>query len=556
MTNSNFTNPEDRLQNITEQLDLLQKHLVSQLYQEIEQLQIRKSHLLAEIQQLESKHHDLIQQLAPNLAQQISQLVTEQVLQQGGNQPTGYTNGDWSSYNENAYRLVGSIDQTIRQTFNSLQQDLSTYQNSLSKQLGQMYNLEQQGEVILETLVSRIREELQQKNIPLTPSPSPSIHSQPTILQPSVPLTPNIAEPLIPTSFDFDEAEIPSVPTPPPTPTPPPNKAKNAQIGFLLVLFSSLALSVQNVVIKIVLKKNFILGLWETGGFITPTFGNSLLILFLRMLVVVPLMFLIAGYLYPNTWSDLKKSIEKQDWTLLGLVSACGFFLFISSAFIYLALGSLSAGVALTLFFIFPIVTLICSWLFFKEIPSPVKIGAGVAVTLGVLLINAKTGGATRISTEGIIYAIASGVTFAFHVLLIQFCTKRLHPIPFSLVNFISIFVFAFLSLLLPWSGKLAVNVQPDMWNSIMVSGLVLGVLTLLSYLANNIGISYIGAATSSIVGSTGPMLTSLVAFLLISEALTPIQIAGMVVVTVGVLAINLEKLFVTKKATGLTNIR
>ncbi|MEM9542106.1 MAG: EamA family transporter [Cyanobacteria bacterium P01_E01_bin.42] len=538
------------LQEITEELEYLKHSVILQLSREIEQLQERKTRLLAETEQLElqrqeqlNQQHDLARELAPVLVEQIVELLQYRLR----HVENGTAGGDGlNGYKDNAYRLIASLDTTLRTTFKTLQQDLNSYQSTLSQQLGQMYTLEQQGEAILEALVGRLREEFRTDGV-ATPRP---------LVEPRESVSDRLPLPTEPQSIKlpFGDSPKPVQPAPPEEVAPPPKPkarkvtATQMQLGFILVLFSSFALSLQNVVISIVLNQSSLFGVWDTGGFISPGFGNSLLILFFRMMVVVPLMAAIAQILYPSSWPDIGRFLKSGDMLAFFNVTACGFFLFASSAFIYMALGALTPGVALTLFFVFPIVTVLMSWLLFGERPSLVRSLSTMTVFGGVVLIAFPDPNAQiRISTLGIVYALAAGITFAFHVLLIQACTKKLHPIPFSVVNFTVILLFCALSLLIPLPETMQVNVAPEMWTNVLISSLVLGGLTLLSYLANNVGISYIGAARASIFGATGPALTSLLAWLIIAKSLASKQLLGMLVVTIGVAGQNLERMFAKK---------
>ncbi|WP_017306290.1 DMT family transporter [Spirulina subsalsa] len=556
---------EDHLRQLTAELEHLKQNILLQLSQEIDQLQNRKTRLLAETEQLElqrqeqlSQQQELAKQLAPALAEQVLQNLQSHLSQNSLDNAGQWSNGNLGQYNQQSYRLIASLDETLRATFRTLQQDLSSYQSSLSQQLGQMYSLEQQGEIILDALVNRLREQLQTQD-PVVSPPAPIPPRFETARGPervqdravAVEL-PSLDLPTLPPESPPPVAEMPPVLPKPPV-APPPAKKKvsisQLQLGFILVLLSSLALSLQNVVIRVILSPSTIFGWREIGGFITPGFGNSLLILFLRMVVVVPCMAILAQVLYPSSWSDIRRYLQSKDWAGFSQMIACGFFLFASSAFIYMALGDLSPGVALTLFFIFPVVTVILSWLFFGERPSVVRSAASLTVFAGVVILQLPSGGgAVRLSTFGIVMAILSGVTFALHVLLIQACMKKIHPIPFSVVNFFVIFVFTLVSLplllYLPLPEVVKIDIDPGMWVNLLISGLVLGGLTLLSYLANNIGISYIGAARASIFGATGPAFTSLMAAGIIGATLTFNQWIGMAVVTAGVLAQNLERFF------------
>ncbi|MGB0564344.1 MAG: EamA family transporter [Spirulinaceae cyanobacterium] len=576
------------LQSITEELEHLKHGLVQQLTQEIEQLQERKTHLLVETESLNrqreeqlAQQQELAKQLAPAIADQLLGYIRAQAAIAEGTEEEAtlsqstLLNGNLNQYNDNANRLISSLDTTLRTTFRTLEQDLSSYQSTLSQQLGQMYSLEQQAQVILDALVSRIRAELRSPSSsessiaspvvqpaahPSTyTAPSPSLltdeHGQPIAHPPAAE-----GEPALPTLQDTT-TRPPTRPVRPAAPAPAPKpikkriSASQIQLGFILVLLSSFFLSLQNVVISIILNISSLFGRIEMGGFISPSFGNSLLILFLRMLVVVPLMAVLSQFLYPASWQEIQQFLRSGDRRALRDVVSCGFFLFASSALIYMALGELTPGVALTLFFVFPIVTVVCAWLFFGDRPSIVRWGATFIVFLGIILISLSgifaAESEVRLSALGITTALGAGITFAFHVLQIQSCTKRLHPVPFSVINFGVILIFSFFSLFLTFvlPSNMAIQIESASLMELAIFSFILGGLTLLSYLANNVGISYIGAARASIVGATGPALTSLLAWLMIARPLSAWQLFGMLVVTAGVLAQNLERLLKKPKA-------
>ena len=144
--------------------------------------------------------------------------------------------------------------------------------------------------------------------------------------------------------------------------------------------------------------------------------------------------------------------------------------------------------------------------------------------------------------------AVGAGITFSGYVLLTQMAAGKLHPIPFSLVNFSGIFVFSALSLMIPLPPKWAVNIDPSIWSGLIVGGIVLGVLTLFSYLLNNFAIRFAGAARASIIGTSGPALTALFGFIMIQEVLGFKQMLGMILVIVGVAAMSFERIFTARK--------
>ena len=86
-----------------------------------------------------------------------------------------------------------------------------------------------------------------------------------------------------------------------------------------------------------------------------------------------------------------------------------------------------------------------------------------------------------------------------------------------------------------------------DLFGALLASCLWLGLLTLVSYVLNNFAIRYAGASLASIVGASGPVLTGIFAAIAIGESLTGQQIFGMFIVTFGVVALSLERMFLAK---------
>jgi drug/metabolite transporter (DMT)-like permease len=591
---------QEVLDTMTNELERLRIELVAQLRQDLDRLQGDKSRLIQEItdlqgqrQQVLSQQQELVQQFSSVLVAQVQEILSQRLHQlldstkasREGVLPEERSMGlgsptDYNDYSENAYKIIAALDNTLRSTFRSLQQDLNSYQSSLSQQIGQMYSLEQQGETIIESLVDRLRQEVPNLEagsrtpnpyLPTNPAYNnsglttpigngsgyyPDTHS----LDPYNPDVPNTNGEFNSGSLpDLDpdlepeaepEAPVNSLPPEPPKPPAPPAKppASLQQIGLLLALLSSVALSLQNVVFRVMLRKSTVLGIADVGGFIPPGAGNSLLILWLRMLVVVPMMLVIGWVRYPNLFSDLRQFLTFDDksrtWNTLG----SGFFLFVSQVTIFLAFGQAPTGVVTTIFFIYPIITVLLAWLLFGDRPTLIRSLITATVFAGVVMISLPGGTGANFAITGVLLAVVSGIAFALYVTLTQAAQKKVHPVPFSVINFIIILLLSGFTLMLPLPEAFAVKVDPSMWTSIIITSIALGSLTLAGYLMTNIGIGMIGAAPFSVIGATGPALTSIMAFLIIQEALKVNQILGMLLVTIGVVALSVERLRSQKK--------
>jgi hypothetical protein len=202
---------------------------------------------------------------------------------------------------------------------------------------------QREGEAILIELVNRLRSELEgttgdasntiaqvpPAEIERTQQPQPASSGTPTKLQTDVPLeitilpssasqeetpTPgsvfqSIASPwettqppgAIPEPTPVTSAPTASKPEPQPTPSQPLPQTRMSSVqltGIILLVLSTVVSALYNVAIKVIfLPGSQIFGVFDVQRLISPTLGNCLLILMLRMLVVVPLMLLLAPIL-------------------------------------------------------------------------------------------------------------------------------------------------------------------------------------------------------------------------------------------------------------------
>ncbi|MFM2064247.1 MAG: hypothetical protein RLZZ507_3918 [Cyanobacteriota bacterium] len=328
----------------------------------------------------------------------------------------------------------------------------------------------------------------------------------------------------------------------------------SVQVGFLLVGLSAVMSSLYNVVVKALFYQGSdLLGDFQTQQFISPTLGNIFLILMLRLLVVVPLMLLLAPILHPPVWQDLQnifnsvgrnsaanKANTKQV-LLLSVVS--GGLLFLSQVLIYIAIGQVTTGVAIALFFIYPMITGLLAWFLFRERPSLLGASAISSIFSGELLILGSYSTGTSNTSLGIISGIMSGMAFAVYVILTRLCAPKLHPVSFALINFATMLLLSFICLLVPLPSDWSLAIRSSNLLEVILSAFMLGVLTLCGYLFNNFGIRKLGGPRSAIIGAVVPVLTVIFAGLIIQEKLDLIQILGVLLVTGGAVAVSFEKM-------------
>ena len=321
-------------------------------------------------------------------------------------------------------------------------------------------------------------------------------------------------------------------------------------VGILLVLVAALLLAIQNVALRIIVSPGEFLGLFPLGGWVRPTVDHALLLLQMRMLLTVPLMVVLTPRLYDNAgrelgWLWTREALQTRPshrHYALKVIGACT-CIFLALVLLYVAISRLTTGVAVTIFFIHPAITVLLAWAILGERIQLGQLGWIGLVLVGLVLTSPSiASGALQQNWLGVGAAIAAGFAYAGYSLLAQLSLQRqpeqsvLHPVTFSLLQFITMLVLATLGLRL-----ITIDIAPGMWAQIWSLTLVSAIAAMVAYIFNNIGIQRIGATKASLISSTTPILTALLAALLIREVLSLRQIFGIVLVTCGIAALSLR---------------
>lgn len=579
------------LRSVTQDLKVLQQSLIVQLAQDVARLQAEKARLQADVdrlrahqQQLQTQQLEALSQrqiaqqqlwakrLAEALATHLEGAILQRMEQWAREQPRDLAissmqsalpseiaaaNGLSDGFNERVHHLLSSLDATLK-TLRSLQQDFTSYEGLLPKQLSRMQDIEAQGKAILDALLARLDAETRRRSeadsYPDYSPPAgytyPPVTNGQTIPSQSHDHTSLATQPAL-GSARVEPQLPPMGDRPPLTPVAPADSRPSTMIqGIWLMLISTLALSIHNVVVSIIGfgGKLFGINALQFGPYINLVIGNSLLILLLRMMVVVPCLAWVAPRLYPNVWKDLERFLKSRDRSSLWLVVGSGACLFVSQVLIYIAIAKIGAGVAVTILFMYPMFTIPLSWWLLGDRPTRLRWAVVIAVALGVILtalprLTLKTGS----SVVDILIAVASGIAFALYLITMGQCFKKqiLHPVSLSLVQFTTILFLAATSLWLPLPPEYKLQVTEGRWGGILAGTLLLGILTLIGYLANNLGTKVLGPARTAIFSSAGPVLTAVLAFVLTpspQSRLGPVQMIGILVVTLAVAALTQEK--------------
>lgn len=601
-----YGSAESALRAVTEELQIIQRNLLKSLQDDVKRLQGEKIRLADDIKRLqEEREHlqggrqiDELQVLMRQLAQVLGNHISVQLqasLEKLVSSSTGNTTLQSGTYSTTHFQESESISNAFNNAFNTLQQDLEDYQSSLSQQLSRMSLQQEQGEAILVELVDRLKRELQatttedtqadfevdeqleevdntqevdyvedsnviQEELPQQePFPTSLLEEPENIIHKATDTTTatstvrgaNVSLP------ETSPQAVPEVTTEAATPSQPLSRQvegfRQRPKGLLLIALSAVATSIYNVAIKAIFN-----GVFDLEQLISPTLGNCLFVLMLRMLVVVPMMLVLSPILHPRVWSDLQNLIDSvkccrnpttvtaRRVLMLSVISGC--FLFLSQVMLYLSIAQVVTGMAIALLFVYPIVSGLLSWLLFRDIPSKFRAFAYFMIVLGIVLVLGGASSDTGNVTFGSITGISAGISFAFYVILTRICASRLHPVSFTLINFATMLFLCFITLcfitiLLPLPSGWSLEINSVNFLELILSTFILGVLTLCGYLLNNFGIRKLGATRAGLISSTVPALTVIFAGIIIQETLPFIQIIGVLLVTFGAAAFSIEKL-------------
>jgi drug/metabolite transporter (DMT)-like permease len=312
-------------------------------------------------------------------------------------------------------------------------------------------------------------------------------------------------------------------------------------LGILTVLLSSFVLSFHNITVRVLFSEHLVLGLFLLGGYVKPDLQNSFLLMFMRMLLVVPLMASLAIKLYPSAFKEFQHLFTRQRRHVLLQALSCGVLMFVYIALLYIAIGLIPTGIAMTLFFTYPVFTALLSWKFFGQRLTLFRWLVMGIIMVGCVLIIPQSSASdpSHVIAIGILASVSSGIVYAFYCIIAQKCLENLHPVPFTWISFAFTLLLSGVSLLL-WP----VPTTQLEWTPLWIGSIFSGLITFIGHTLNNMGIRMIGATTASIIGSSSPALTAIIAWATISETLNLTQSLGISIVTFGIALLSGESFF------------
>lgn len=283
--------------------------------------------------------------------------------------------------------------------------------------------------------------------------------------------------------------------------------------GSLLVLFAAVGFSAKAVLVKL--------------AYAYSPKLDAITLMSLRMLLSLP--FFAAAAFWTRRHGDRARLTSRDTAALVGL-GILGFYL---AGFLdFAGLSYISAGLERLLLFLYPTLVAIFSALFFRRPMTRRERIALLLTYLGIALVfgtNALSGAPHLFLGSVLVFGAA--LSFALYILISSRFVLRLGSTRFTA------YVMS--------SACLATGVHFSATHTLAALALpprIYGLALLMAVFSTvipafllNAGMRHIGANSTSIISSIGPVLTLFLAYLLLGETLTLTQLAGTALVIAGV---------------------
>ncbi len=206
-----------------------------------------------------------------------------------------------------------------------------------------------------------------------------------------------------------------------------------------------------------------------------------------------------------------------------------------ASAFYFLAIQYIYTGLAMVVFFSFPIFVALMAWIMGSWKMNRVAFCALFSVVAGLFLLKGDQD-ASNVSGVGILLAMLGALSFAFYVYGSQQTTRKHDSQLLTLSVCVgNSFIFLVWSLI---TNTFAFPISLSAWIYAVAIGVIATALPIQLLLD---GLKTISSVKASILSVLEPVVTILVGFAFLHESMTLIQLAGVLVILSAAILIQFE---------------
>lgn len=290
---------------------------------------------------------------------------------------------------------------------------------------------------------------------------------------------------------------------------------REALLGIVFSLLAAIGFSVKSILVKLAYVYHV----------------DAVTLLTLRMAFAVPFFVGVA------VWARARYSeaLGRQEWLILAALGL-GYYLF--NYLDFLGLQFISAGLERLIQFLYPTMTVILAALLHRRAILPRVVAAMLLSYAGIAMVFVHD---VRVSQGGI--ALGSSLVFASTLFYAIYLVGAGHSIArmgtmrftaYAMIVASSISLTQFVA-----THSLEVLIQPLPVYQLAILMAIFS--TVLPVFLLTAGIRRIGSGEASLIGSIGPVFTIYLAHVFLGESVSLLQIAGSLLVLVGVVAVSLS---------------
>lgn len=283
--------------------------------------------------------------------------------------------------------------------------------------------------------------------------------------------------------------------------------------------------------------KGFFFGVLTSATFgLIPLFTLPLMANGMQFDSILFYRFLFAVFALMGMMAAKKESfrVEKREILILILL---GFFYTMSAMFLFWGYNFMSAGVATTFHFTYPIFVTLIMLFFFREKTSWITLLAIALAIIGVARLSISDG-EMKMSALGVFIVLLSALGYALYISTVN--KSRVKTMTGRKLTF---YVFIISTLLFAIKATTNEGIQPiPDWSSFINLVLLAVVPTVISNITLVLAVHHIGGTLTSVLGAVEPITAVCVGVLVFDEPFTPNLAFGILLIIAAVTLIILSK--------------
>ncbi|WP_298549800.1 DMT family transporter [uncultured Parabacteroides sp.] len=283
--------------------------------------------------------------------------------------------------------------------------------------------------------------------------------------------------------------------------------------------------------------KGFAFGILTSATFgLIPLFTLPLMAKGMQFDSILFYRFLFAALALTGIMAAKKESFQvaKREIPVLILL---GFFYTASAMFLFWGYNFMSAGIATTLHFTYPVFVTLIMLLFFREKTSWITLMAIVLAICGVARLSINEG-EMKLSALGVFIVLLSAVGYALYITTVN--KSRVQKMTGRKLTF---YVFVVSTILFAIKAGTNEGIQPIPDPMSFANLILLAIVpTVISNITLVLAVHNIGGTLTAVLGAVEPITAVCVGVLVFSEPFTPNLAVGILLIIIAVTLIILSK--------------